>query len=84
MEQTIQIHDIGKGEFPEKDGSYYIAVKDVLDGGWRLFKVLWNSEKKCWRFDTESSTFFEPTSYWGDIWMNTDIEKGFEALWEKK
>lgn len=81
----IQIHDIGKGDLPPKDGWYYIAVKDILNSGWMIHKVYWRSEKKCWQFDPKNnSTLFKPTSYWGEEWMTTYIEKGFEKLWGNK
>lgn len=85
LDMTVQICDIAKGEYPPEDGWYYIAVKDVLDGEWRLNKAYWRSDKKCWQYDPEThSTLFTPISYWGDIWMSKDIEKGFQELWGKK
>lgn len=82
LETILQLNTISEGEYPPAEGWYYLAIKDVLDGTWRIENAYWVADKKCWQLVKNTGTLFSPAPYWGNIWMTNDIEKGFEKLWK--
>ena len=70
---NVNIHDIRKGEYPERDGWYLTRHYTPFDHI-GLMPMFWKCDKRAWFICPDDEKEFVPTEHTDNIWTDYFLE----------